>query len=167
MFDCGTGTAQVHRVIVVHMFASGCKQVIDHVTCKWTQPNALHASFCWLQTTIRRIAPACNNSGITAGAAKKAGEAWTAGTSSKSAAQLQQRKKVMAQKLSATKAGGVRKCSGVKRSNNVSHSSGLKKSSSAVATGKAAVAKVCRVSEAAKHVAASAVHSVQKVRDCT
>ena len=103
----------------------------------------------------------CNKSSVTAGAAKKAGEAWTAGTSSKSAVQMQKRKQAMAEKLSIKKASGVRKSIGVKKS------SGVRKSSGALVKGKAVLAKAGkvsgRVSEAAKHAAASAVQSVQKV----
>lgn len=82
-------------------------------------------------------------------ASKKVGEVWTAGTSSKSAAQIQRRKQAIAGKLSVKKSSGVRKSSG------------------AVAKGKAAVAKAGKVakraSEAAQGAAAAAVHSVQTV----
>lgn len=110
---------------------------------------------------------------VSAGAVKRAGAAWTAGSSSKTAAQIQKRKQAITDKLGVKKPSGIRKSIGAKKnSSTVGKSNGVSKHSAGVNKGKAAVAKAGKVSgrmsEAAKHAAAAAAQSVQKVHvTCT
>ena len=87
---------------------------------------------------------------LYAGARKRKGEAWTAGTSSKTMAQMEKRKKAVADKL------GVKKNSGVVKKSKAAANK------AATLAGKASEAEQSTAT-AVKDAATAAVQSVQKV----